>query len=110
MALFGLYGEHTVESCPLTNQDSRRVVLEGRAMLNDTVALKDKYKINQIINQYHSALEHTFLWVVDAQDPHLIQQAAIDSGLARFNSVRIVPLSRYSDVVKKCEAIESKRL
>ncbi len=30
-----------------------------------------KYKINKIVGQYHSALEHTFLWIFDAEDPGL---------------------------------------
>ena len=106
MALFGLYGEHTVEGCPLNNQNSRKIVLDGKAIFEDTVRLKNKYGINRIIGQYHSALEHTFVWVIDADDPHLLQQAAIESGLASFNSVKIVPLSLYSDVVAKCEKIE----
>ena len=105
MALFGMYGEHTVSDCPLNNQDSRKTVLDGKAAFDDSAMLKDKYRINRIVGQYHSALEHTFVWVVDADDPHLLQQAAIESGLARFNSVRIVPLSLYSDVVAKCEKI-----
>lgn len=105
MALFGLYGEHTVEGCPLNNPDSRKIVLDSRAVLEDAAMLKEKYGINRIIGQYHSALEHTFVWVIDAEDPHKLQQAAIDCGLARFNTVRIVPLSYYSDVVAKCEAM-----
>ena len=107
MALFGMYGIHTVESCPLFNSKSRGAVLDGRAILDDADALKSKYKINRIIGQYHSALEHTFLWVVDADDPHLLQQAAIESHLASYNAVRIVPLSNYSDVVAKCEKLDS---
>ena len=106
MALFGMYGEHTVESCPLTNPESRKAVLDGRPFFADESALKERYGIEKIVDQYHSALEHTFLWIVEAREPHLVQQAAIDSGLARFNSVRIVPLSRYSDVVAKCEKIQ----
>jgi len=43
---------------------------------------------------------------VEAEDPHLLQQAAIESGLASFNSVKIVPLITYDDVVAACEKIE----
>lgn len=104
--MFGLYGKHTVESCPLSNRESRKQVIDGKAVFENSAMLKEKYNINKIIGQYHSALEHTFLWVVDADSPHLLQQASIDSGLAKFNSVKIVPLSRYSDVVAKCEKIQ----
>ncbi len=105
MALFGLYGEHTVEGCPLNNRQSRKSVIDGKSFFEDGAVIKDRYGISRVVGQYHSALEHTFVWVVDASDPHLLQQAAIDSGLSGFNSVKIVPLSLYSDVVAKCEKI-----
>lgn len=104
MALFGMYGEHTVESCPLNNEASRKLVLDGKAIFDNLEQLS-KYGVKKIIGQYHSALEHTFLWVVEADSPHQLQQLAIDSGMAKFNSVRIVPQSYYSDVVAKCEKI-----
>ncbi|MCA9820847.1 MAG: hypothetical protein KC440_09055 [Nitrosarchaeum sp.] len=45
------------------------------------------YKIHKIIGQYTSALEHTFLWIVNADNTHMIQQFCIDSRIASFNSV-----------------------
>ena len=29
----------------------------------------------KILNQYHSALEHTFLWVAEADNPHIIEDS-----------------------------------
>jgi hypothetical protein len=107
MALYGIYGEHTVAGCPLNNQDSRKIVINGRAVFHNSTMLSDKYKINKIIGQYHSALEHTFVWIVDAEDPHLLEQAAIESGLASFNSVKIVPMTTFDDVAAKCEQLEN---
>jgi hypothetical protein len=51
------------------------------------------------VAQFHSALEHTLLWVVDADDPHLIQQFSIDAGMASFNTIKIVPLITFNDGV-----------
>ncbi|MFQ5920894.1 MAG: hypothetical protein ACE5JV_02635 [Nitrososphaerales archaeon] len=104
MALYGIYGSHTVESCPLNNAGSRKVVLSAPP---DLEAVAKKYKINKIAGQYHSALEHTFLWVVDAEDPHLVEQFCIDSGISTFNAVKIVPLITFNDVIAKCKAIGS---
>ena len=73
MALFGIYGEHTINGCPLNNQNSRKVVLNGRKVFHNNEILLQKYKISKIVGQYHSALEHTFLWIVEAEDPHLLQ-------------------------------------
>ncbi len=39
------------------------------------------YRINNVLGQYHSALEHTSLWIVDADDPHLIEEFALEAGL-----------------------------
>ena len=54
----------------------------------DIEKIAQNYKIHTIIGQYHSALEHTFLWIVDADEPHMIQQFCIDSVTASFNSVK----------------------
>ncbi len=102
MALYGIWGSHTVESCPLNNADSRRVVLGAPPEL-ETYA--KKYKINKILGTYHSPLEHTFLWVVDAEDPHLVQEFCIDGGIAKFNATKIVPLFTFKDVVDRCKKI-----
>ena len=96
VALYGIYGSHTIEACPLNNVESRRIVVHAAQVME---SLSKKYKINKIVGQYHSPLEHTFLWVVDAEDPHLVQQSFIEAGAAKFNAVRIVPLITFSDVV-----------
>ena len=62
-------------------------------------------KINKIVGQYHSGLEHTFLWIVDAEDPHLIQKFAVDSGTASFNEVKIVPLETFQGVAEGAKKI-----
>ena len=66
MALYGIYGSHTTESCPLNNREvAERVVAVAESDVQSTAS---KYKISEIVGQYHSALEHTFLWIVDAED------------------------------------------
>ena len=38
------------------------------------------------------------MWIVDAEDPHLIQKLAMEGGVASFNEVKIVPLiDAYSE-------------
>ena len=67
-------------------------------MLNtDLSQVLPKYKINSIIGQYHSGFEHTFLWVLDAEDAQLIQQFALDTELTSFNELKIVPLMEFKD-------------
>ena len=58
-----------------------------------------EYKINSIVGQYHSALEHTFLWVVEAEDSNMIQDFCVATGVATFNKLKIVPLITFLDGV-----------
>ena len=103
MALYGIYGRHEIKDCPLNNSESRKVVLNN---INEDPNVCTNYKINKVIGRYHSGLEHTFLWIVDAEDPHLIQQRAIDTGMASFNEVKIVPLMKFDDVIKVSAKLE----
>jgi len=96
MALYGMYGRHEIKDCPLNNAESRKVIAEGLKM--DMSSVLPKFKINKIVGQYQSGLEHTFIWILDAEDPHLIEQFAIEGGLASFNEIKIVPLTTLADV------------
>ena len=103
MALYGVYGRHEIKDCPLNNEASRKVVLDN---IKQDPNVGTNYKINKVIGRYHSGLEHTFLWIVDAEDPHLIQQRAIDTGMASFNEVKIVPLMTFDDVIEVSKKLQ----
>ena len=97
MALYGVYGRHTTEACPWNNLETAKR-LNTLAQGELEAAIK-KYKIDEILGQYHSALEHTFLWIVEAKDPHLVQDFCVATGLARINELRIVPLITFKEGV-----------
>jgi len=97
MALYGVYGSHTPERCPVNNHEIAETLVNFAN--TDLAAIAGKYKINELVGQYHSALEHTFLWVVDAEDPHLLEQFCIDTGLASFNYLKFVPLITFREGV-----------
>jgi len=90
MALYGVYGSHTVESCPVNNRGTAKTLVDFAEA--DPTPLMKQYNIQNVLGQYHSAFEHTFLWVIDAEDPHLVEEFALKTGLASFNNLRIVPL------------------
>ncbi|MFQ5956787.1 MAG: hypothetical protein ACE5KK_03350 [Candidatus Brocadiales bacterium] len=97
MALYGIYGSHTTEACPLNDiHTAKRVITLAEG---DLESMAREYKITEILGQYHSALEHTFLWVVNAEDPHLIQEFCVVTGMASFNNLRIVPLVTFQEGV-----------
>ncbi len=105
MALFGIYGSHTTEMCPLNNIEIAKTIVE---QLEKGIEEQAKnYKINSILGQYHSGLEHTFLWIVDAEDPHLIQQFCIESKIASWNAIKIVPLVTINEVAEVLKTVHS---
>ncbi len=105
MALFGIYGSHTTEMRPLNNIEIAKTMLEQFDKGIEEQARN--YKINSILGQYHSGLEHTFLWIVDAEDPHLIEQFCIEVKIASFNAIKIVPLVTINEVAETLKTVHS---
>ena len=104
MALYGIYGRHEIDACPINNSKNRQMMVKiGK---RDMKQVCSDFKINKIVGRFHSALEHTFLWIVDAEDPHLIQRLAMEGGVASFNEVKIVPLIEFENVVKMLENMD----
>lgn len=104
MALYGIYGTHTTESCPLNNRQSRRIVLNTATDNGlDDIAIKNKIRI---LTQYHSALEHSFLWTVESETAQSVERFMIESGWTAFNAMKIVPLGTYHNLVQTCKRLE----
>ena len=97
--LYGIYGSHAPEVCPIYDHDNARVFVSIAE--TDPAQLAEQYGIQRIEAQYHSALEHTFLWIVEAEDPYRIEAFSIDTGLAAFNTVKIVPLHTFAETVQR---------
>ena len=57
----------------------------------------------KVIGQYHSALEHSFLWVLDAKDGQIVETLMIEAGVAKFNALKIVPLITFENVIELCK-------
>ena len=57
MGLYGIYGSHPTEKCPLNNAESRKVILE-----HGLKTVEEASKVNiKIINQYHSVRTYFFM-------------------------------------------------
>ena len=50
-------------------------------------------------------LEPEWLIIVEAKRAHDIEQLCIDSGISSFNTMKIVPLKNYQDVVSNLSDI-----
>lgn len=99
--MYGIYGQHTQEACPLYNEQNRKWIL---ANLPNQEKGAQKYGI-RILQQYHSALEHTFLWVVEAENAQAVEDLMARTA-GRFNTVSIVPLITFQEVVERLNKIE----
>jgi hypothetical protein len=101
MGLYGIYGEHTQEACPLYNEENRKALLKAAPNLEK---IAQKYN-TKFLAQYHSGLEHTFLWIAEADNAQLIEQLMIMTA-GRFNTMKIVPLITFQDLLETCKKIE----
>jgi hypothetical protein len=95
MSLYGIYGSHTIEACPVNNRENAAKWVS--LVETNPTSLLEEYRIKEIVGQFHSAFEHTFLWVLDSEDPHRIERFALETGLSSFNTLKIVPLSTLTD-------------
>jgi hypothetical protein len=50
------------------------------------------------------SLEYEFIWIIDADNAHLVEEFLIDMGSAKFNSSKIVPLITFEEILKKSSA------
>ena len=103
MALFGVFSVHTPEACPLNNHANRLLAMKILDKMNNT---KKKYKIKEIVGFYASVLEHQFVIILDAADAHNVEKMAIEVGLSKFNTLKIVPLNEFSRVTQVWKGME----
>ena len=48
-----------------------------------------------------SVLEHEWVIILEAENAHDIEELSIAVGISSFNTVKIVPLRYFDDVIKK---------
>ena len=96
METFGIYGIHTTEACPMNNKENRKLLLQVASTFEQDANAKG---IN-VLSMYHSGLEHTFEWIVEAPGAHAIQDLMVETKVAKFNSTKIVPLRTTQNVVE----------
>ncbi len=103
MSLYGVYGEHTIASCPLNNKETIQIFYSTKANLHtDEEAVGAK-----LIAQYHSGLEHTFLWVFESPDATRLEELMIKTGPASFNACRIVPLLDFDQLAARLRELDN---
>ena len=101
--LWGIYGAHSRHDCPVNNRETAKEVIAISVM--DFEPLMEKYGVTAVVDQYHSGLEHTFLWVVETTQPHNLEEFSIELGVARWNDLKFVPERTFGDVITDVRAI-----
>ncbi len=101
--LWGIYGAHNRHDCPVNNKETAKKVIALSE--RDLRPLMEKYGVTAILDQYHSGLEHTFLWVVETTEPHNLEEFSIELGVARWNDLKFVPVRTFADVISDVRAL-----
>ena len=101
MELYGIYGSHTTEACPLFNEETRKLLLQIASGFEKTA---NEHGI-KVVGMYHSGLEHTFLWIIESENAHSIQDLMVKTKVAKFNSIKIVPLRTTQNVVEYLQTL-----
>ena len=102
MTLYGIYGTHTIADCPINKKENRQKVYkaqEGLGKLAESLGAK-------LVSQYHSGLEHTFLWVFESPDAKRLEELMIQTGTTSFNSCRIVPLLDFDQLATRLRQLD----
>jgi hypothetical protein len=86
--LWGIFGRHDVEHCPLHQHSASAQALDHNVLLRE-------YGISRIHDRYHAGVEHRFLWVIETTRPHELERFAIDHGIAGHSELTIVPITSY---------------
>jgi hypothetical protein len=101
--LWGIYGAHNRHDCPVNNRETAKEVITISTM--DLGPLMERYGVTAVVDQYHSGLEHTFLWVVETNEPHNLEEVCIELGVARWNDLKFVPERTFADVISDVRAL-----
>jgi hypothetical protein len=96
--LFGVFAVHSPESCPLNNEQSKKIFLGIDKKLKNSI---EKHNIEKLVGFYMSVLEHEWIIILDAKNAHDIETMCIDVGISSTSTVKIVPLNEFSKVVER---------
>ena len=103
MSLYGIYGSHTIADCPINKKENRQLVYkaqEGLAQAAEPAGAK-------LIAQYHSGLEHTWIWVFESPDAQRLEELMIVNSVTSFNACTIVPLLNFDQLASRLKELDA---
>jgi hypothetical protein len=102
MVLYGVFGSHSPEACPRNNPANRKLVIQISEKLTE-LAQENHVELKE---QFHSALEHNFIWIVDAENGHIVQKFMVELEWAKFHTMRIFPIGTFKMLVEELRELE----
>jgi len=100
-SLFGVFAVHNPETCPLNNEESKKIFKEIKNKIKTNIS---RFNVKRVVAFYMSVLEHEWIIILEAKNAHDIEELSIAVGISSFNTVKIVPLRYFDDVIKKLES------
>jgi len=99
--LFGVFAIHSPESCPINNEDNKKIFMKlGEKLETES----KKYDNVTVMEFYMSVLEHEWMIIIDAINAHDIEKLCMDVGISSLSTVKIVPMNLYSETLKKFQS------
>jgi len=102
MEIYGIYGTHTTEACPINNKENRKLLLQVASTFEQDA---NAIGIN-VLSMVHSGLEYSFEWIVEASSTHVIQELMVETKVAKFNATKIVPIWTTQDAAEYLKTLE----
>ena len=102
MSLYGVYGSHTIADCPINKKENREIVYKAQSSLKQAAEAIGAI----VVAQYHSGLEHTWLWVFESPDARRLEELMIKTGAASFNACTIVPLLSFDQLAARLRELD----
>jgi len=99
---FVILASHGAEICPTSNAKTRELLLKGAP---EIPALAKRCGVNLVAGPYVSR-EHITVVVVEAAKAESVDQFISESGLAQWNSVRILPSLTMEEGMKELQSLK----
>ncbi|HSA97482.1 MAG TPA: hypothetical protein VLF17_00185 [Candidatus Nitrosotenuis sp.] len=99
--LFSVTAIHSPESCPLNNDESKQIFIQIDTKVKQNLK---KFNVKRLVEFYVSVLEHQWTLIFEAKNAHDIEKLCIEIGISRHNTIKIVPLSKFANVIKKIKS------
>jgi len=95
--VFSVNMKHSVESCPMFNENIRQ---KFKTLVGRQEEVAKKYDI-KVLSAYTSTLEHLVFYIIEAPSQQAIESYFTEIGFAFWNDIEIRQVKTVEEVVKR---------